>query len=614
MMVSNHFNVVESGVLKTFISDHYLVYVCRKFRGSLSAKHKVITSRQMKNFDKDLFLSDLASVDWSAIVYNSDDVDSAVCQWSRTLSDIIEKHAPLRERRVTERFSPWITPELKQLLRARDKLKIKAVKAKSQLLMNAYKQMRCKANNLNRKLKREHFSSKIELNKGNIKETWKTINQLVNKRSKTTEISTIREGDRVISHPTEIADSMNQFFCSVGKDLSDKIPNKENPLLTGNYGERKKDVQNFAFIPVDPENVMKGCKDFKTSNGYGTDFISVFFLKVGIEVLAPSLAQLFNLSLSTGRFPDSWKMARVAPIHKKGPKDDRSNYRPISVLSVISCLIEKLVFGQLYSYFDRNKLTPCKQSGFRSLHSVLKCLLRCTNDWYMNIDRGEYTAALFIDLKKAYDTVNHEILLAKLNLYSLDGKELNWFKSYLENRRQYCKVNGKVSKTEVVNCGVPQGSCLGPLLFLVYINDLPNCLEKSNVSMYADDTCLYYSFDSVDAINQAINADLIALKGWLEGNKLSLNVAETEAMIIGSNKKLHKIDTPDVPKPQFRIGSEDVRLVSDVKYLGVQVDQELKWTNHLTTVTKRSPGVLAFFVMQSNTFHPLRLKQCIEVW
>ena len=154
----------------------------------------------------------------------------------------------------------------------------------------------------------------------------------------------------------------------------------------------------------------------------------------------------------------------------------------------------------------------------------------------MSIDRGEYTAALFIDLKKAFDTVDHEILLAKLNFYGLEGKELNWFKSYLENRRQYCEVNGKVSKTEVVNCGVPQGSYLGPLLFLVYINDLPNCLEKSNVSMYADDTCLYYSFDSVDAMNQAI---------WLEEKKLSLNIAKTEAMIIGSNKKLRKIDALD---------------------------------------------------------------------
>ena len=193
----------------------------------------------------------------------------------------------------------------------------------------------------------------------------------------------------------------------------------------------------------------------------------------------------------------------------------------------------------------------------------------------MNIDSGEYTAALFTDLKKAFDTIDHEILLAKLNFYGLEEKELNWFKSYLQNRRQYCKVNGKVSKTEVVNRGVPQGSCLGPLLFLVYINDLPDCLEKSNVSMYADDTCLYHSIDSVDAMNQAINADLIALKGWLGGNELSLNVAKTEAMIIGSNKELRKIDTPDAPKPQFRIGSEEVKLVSDVKYPGVQVDQEL---------------------------------------
>ena len=142
---------------------------------------------------------------------------------------------------------------------------------------------------------------------------------------------------------------MNQFFCSVGKDLSDKIPNNENPLLTGNYGERKKDVEKFAFVPVNPENAMKACKDFKTSNGYGTDFISVFFFKVGIEVLAPSLAPLFNLSFSIGRLPDSWKITRVAPIHKNGPKDDRSNYRPTSVLPVISRLFEKLVFGQLYS-------------------------------------------------------------------------------------------------------------------------------------------------------------------------------------------------------------------------------------------------------------------------
>ena len=167
------------------------------------------------------------------------------------------------------------------------------------------------------------------------------------------------------------------------------------------------------------------------------------------------------------------------------------------------------------------------QSGFRALHSVLTSLLKCTNDWYLNIDKGKYTAVVYIDLKKAFDTVDHDILLRKLNFCGLKGKELSWFRSYLTDRRQCCKVNGQISATDSITCGVPQGSCLGPLLFLVYINDLPSCLKNSLVSMYADDTSIYYASESVSEINQAVNADLEALKGWLEGNKLSLNVAKT---------------------------------------------------------------------------------------
>ena len=232
------------------------------------------------------------------------------------------------------------------------------------------------------------------------------------------------------------------------------------------------------------------------------------------------------------------------------------------------------------------------QSGFRALHSVLTSLLKCTNDWYLNIDKGKYTAVVYIDLKKAFDTVDHDILLRKLNFCGLKGKELSWFRSYLTDRRQCCKVNGRISATDSITCGVPQGSCLGPLLFLVYINDLPSCLKNSLVSMYADDTSIYYASESVSEINQAVNADLEALKGWLEGNKLSLNVAKTDAMIIGSYGKLRKIDSVDSTKPQFKIGSEDIKLVKEVKYLGVQVDHQLKWTSQLAlTTNKISRGI-----------------------
>ena len=168
--------------------------------------------------------------------------------------------------------------------------------------------------------------------------------------------------------------------------------------------------------------------------------------------------------------------------------DDRSNYRPISVLPFVSRVFEKLIYNQLYDYLDRNKLLFSKQSGFRSLHSVVTCLLKCTNDWYLDMDKGQYTAMIFVDLKKAFDTVNHEILLKKLEKYGVTGSENAWFASYLCNRRQFCRVNGVSSGLDDINCGVPQGSCLGPLLFMIYINDLPFSLQSCQVNMYADDT------------------------------------------------------------------------------------------------------------------------------
>ena len=297
-------NVVELGVLQTCISDHYVVYVVRKYFGSLKPQHKMITTRQMKNFDEELFLGDLASVDWQAIVSDSGSLDDAVGQWSDTLSQIINKHAPLREKRVSERFCPWITPELKKICRTRDKLKTAAVKANSELLMSVYKHMRCKANDLNQLLKKQYFTNKLRSCEGNIKETWKTMNQVINKRSKTTNIKALKEGDETITDNKSIADTMNSFFCNVGKSLAEKIAPKPNPLLNGEFGDPPS-CEPFMFSPINEETLIRVCGGIKTSNGSGVDCISSFFLKVGISVLAPSLVQLFNLSLSLGRFPDS---------------------------------------------------------------------------------------------------------------------------------------------------------------------------------------------------------------------------------------------------------------------------------------------------------------------
>ena len=282
----------------------------------------------------------------------------------------------------------------------------------------------------------------------------------------------------------------------------------------------------------------------KTSHGFGLDEISSFFLKIAMLTLAEPLSQLFNLSLSAGVFPNQWKIARIAPIYKDGDSDIRSNYRPISVLPVISKLFEKLINDQYYNFLLSNHLLYSHQSSFRRLHSVLTCLLKCTNDWYLNTENGKYTLVTFIDLKKAFDTVNHEILVKRLQIYGIRGKELLWFKSYLSHRKQCCKVSGKLFEVGEVTCRVPQGSCLGLLLFIIYLNDLPLSIKHLQVNMYAEDTSLSFSSKNILTINERVNEDLKCLKIWLAGNKLSINVAKTTSLLIGSRKKLKDIQYP----------------------------------------------------------------------
>ena len=349
-------------------------------------------------------------------------------------------------------------------------------------------------------------------------------------------------------------------------------------------------------------------------------------MKIGLPVISDSLCDIFNLSIAAGVFPDSWKVARVAPIFKSGQNDDQSNYRPISVLPVLSRIFEKLIFNQLYKYLDTNKHLFPKQSGFRRLYSVVTSLLSCTNDWYKNMDAGKYTALVFIDLKKGFDTVDHDILLKKMQKYGVSGNGLTWFKSYLQDRRQLCKVNGVSSRIEEIHCGVPQGSCLGPLLFIVYINDLPFCLEGCQVTMYADDTSISFAAKSVNDLNLTLNRELDSLRKWLQDNKLSQNFLKTQAMVIGSRPNLKKISTKIVEPPSFSIGGSDVELVGNVNYLGVQIDRHLAWDEHVHFLRSKVSRAIRFLkyakkLLPQDTLCKMyrgivepHLRYCCSVW
>ena len=269
-----------------------------------------------------------------------------------------------------------------------------------------------------------------------------------------------------------IAESMNQFFSSVGKDLASEIDDAPNRLLSGEYTVNSQE-KRFKFREIQGQELRDAVGKLKYSKSFGDDKFSSFILKLALPYVAKSLLKICNTTLKTSKFPDSWKTARVAPTFKDGDKSIQSNYRPITMLPVVSRLFEKLVFNQLYNYLDSNGLLSYGQSGFRLLFSTLTCLFKTTDEWYDGFDNGYVIGLVFIDQRKAFDTINHELLCQKLEHYGVVDRNLSWFQYYLSNRKQFCRVSGIDSKTERTEVGAPQGSCLEPLLFLVYINNLP---------------------------------------------------------------------------------------------------------------------------------------------
>ena len=291
----------------------------------------------------------------------------------------------------------------------------------------------------------------------------------------------------------------------------------------------------------------------------------------------------------TGIFPDEWKSARVTPLYKNsGKRNDPTNYRPISVIPVVAKVFERVVYDQLYYYLTKNCILSRYQSGFRSLHSTVTALLEATDSWAMNIDRGFVNAVVFLDLKKAFDTVDHNILLTKLQYYGIRGSCHNWFTSYLSNRTQTCLMNSFMSSPKLVKCGVPQGTILGPLLFLLYINDLPNCLYFSQPRMYADDTSLTFASVDLKHIDDCLNYDLNRVYIWLSANKLTLNLTKTEFMLVASRQKLSTFSVI----PSFSINDHPVKQVSSVKSLGVHIDQNMSWDCHIQNICKKIASTL----------------------
>ena len=436
--------------------------------------------------------------------------------------------------------------------------------------------------------KDKYYQNFFKENKNNLIKEWKNIKSLINFKQKKQNINCLYiDGKKTSTDPLEIANKFNNHFTTIAAKIEKNIAKTEkrfNEYLT-NPNEK-----TFSLYPTNPTEVEDYIKNLNIRKSIGPFSIPNRILKEFNKLFSVPISRIFNMSLDLGIFPQKMKIAKIIPFFKKEDKLDCNNYRPISLLPNISKLFEKLIHNRLSKFLEENNCLFSKQFGFRNKHSTTHALIDITETVRKALDNNEFACGVFLDFQKAFDTVNHEILLKKLSHYGVRGHAQKWFNSYLTNRKQFTTVNNIDSQTSDISYGVPQGSVLGPLLFLIYINDLNRVITYSYIRHFADDTNILYRDKSLRKINQRINFDLKNIVNWLRANRIALNTSKTEIVLFRSPKKMV------TRKMNFRISGQKIEVKSSAKYLGIIIDESLNWKKHYTilkTKLERSIGLLA---------------------
>ena len=384
-------------------------------------------------------------------------------------------------------------------------------------------------------------------------------------------------------------------------------------------------VHVFDFEEVNEGIIIDLLSNLDTGKSTGIDGISASHLKSATNEIAPFITKLINMSFDSGVYPDEWKSSKICPLFKKGETSLICNYRPIAILPVVSKLIEKVAHKQLYTFLSTHNILSKSQFGFRPGHSTSAALGSLTDDWLRFIDIGQIIGAIYIDLKRAFDTVDTKVMSTKLRRIGCSDRVIKWFISYLNNRKQRVAVRGTLSDEHSVSLGVPQGSVLGPLLFLIYIDDLVQALKHCSITMYADDTTLYVHSTSLLDIQCKLQDDMNSLKEWLYANKLKLNTDKTKFMLIGTPQKLSNITSME-GSIRIEFNGDVIEQCTMMKCLGVMIDEHLSWSYHVDYVCKKVYASLSMLrrvrpYVDENTLNILylclvqsHLDYCCEIW
>ena len=432
-----------------------------------------------------------------------------------------------------------------------------------------------------------------------MKKTWKTINETLHRNKKNSLVASILyHNGNVLSNAKDIANAFNVYFANIGKNLASEIEQNitDNDDYT-QYVSTPLTETKLQFKCITDNDTQRAIDKLENKSSSGHDGISNKLLKLLKIELSKSLTLIINQMITTGIFPDSFKISKITPLFIKGDVSMLSNYRPISLLPTISKIFERILCNQLYDYFNSNNLLAEEQYGFRTNHSTEYAAVKLVDNVSKEMELGNTPTALYIDLSKAFDTLSFDILLYKLNYYGIKDNAFKLLKNYLTNRRQYVVYNSQNSETLDISTGVPQGSILGPLFFSICINDLITVSNKLKFIMYADDTTIYFNLEDFDPYNleRDINNELEKITLWLKMNKLSLNAQKTKLMIFHRRQK-------QINELNISINGTDIERVEPFNFLGLHIHESLSWRTHTDIVRNKISKVVGILYRLNNIF------------
>ena len=581
---TNHYHPdMTTGNLLLGISDHLPSFlIVPKSNQNHTPKNHNIFKRDTKSFDRENFILDFIDIDWSGCLEaDKKDVNHSFSIFFHKINELLDKYAPLKKvthKQYKQRLKPWVTDKILDKISFKNNLLKSYISCKipeqKTALYSQFKTVKNEITELTRRGKKEFYQNYFADNKKNLKKVWKGIKEIVNIKAKNfDQPSCVQTGSTMATDPTDISNSFNKYFTSIADDILSKRKFEGN---SSHKDYLPPPLHNSIALHLCDEDEIKSIiSSIDMCKSYGPNSIPTEFLHLLKDEISGPLSILFNLSFTTGTFPDSLKIAKTIPIFKKGSKLLVSNYRPISLLSNVNKILEKLMYSRLYDFLTKFGILYDLQFGFRSRHSTSHALINIIDQINKSLDNKKSVCGLFVDFQKAFDTVNHSILLDKLMNYGIRGPAHDWLKSYLLNRTQFVSILGFNSATLPQPHGVPQGSVLGPLLFLIYINDLNRAIKYSRVYHFADDTNLLNISNSPKQMQKRVNIDLKLLYRWLLANKISLNCSKTELIIFprrgGNPTNFHF---------RIKLNGHLIRPSDYIKYLGVYIDVNLSGKFH----------------------------------